>query len=144
MKGKRPGSYNTQQRKLILDYMAALGDSHVTVNQIVRYFEKNETAVGQTTIYRYLEKLADDGKIRKYILSEGGACYQYINDEKKCREHFHLKCEQCGKLIHLDCNLLDEIQQHLLKKHNFQINMLKTVFYGRCRNCRSLAGGTEK
>jgi Fur family ferric uptake transcriptional regulator len=136
MEPKRPASYNTQQRKLILDYMASLGGGHVTVNQMVRHFENEEAAIGQTTIYRHLEKLANDGKIRKYILSGGkSACYQYIEGGKKCRGHFHLKCEQCGDLIHLDCGLLDKIQRHLFKKHDFQINMLKTVFYGTCKKC---------
>jgi Fur family ferric uptake transcriptional regulator len=136
MNDKRPVSYNTQQRKLILDYIAALGDGHVTAGQIARHFEDENLAIGQTTIYRYLEKLVNDGKIRKYFFNEGdSACYQYINDNRECREHFHLKCEKCGKLIHLDCDLLDEIQRHVLSKHEFQINTLKTVFYGKCTEC---------
>ncbi|MDR1903741.1 MAG: transcriptional repressor [Treponema sp.] len=137
MNDKRPASYNTQQRKLILDYMAVLGDNHVTAGQIARHFEHEDAAIGQTTIYRHLEKLVNDGRIRKYFLNEGdSACYQYI-DNKDCQGHFHLKCEKCGKLIHLDCDLLNEIQEHVLNKHNFQINMLKMVFYGKCKECFS-------
>jgi Fur family ferric uptake transcriptional regulator len=139
MEHKRPAVYNTHQGKLILDYMSSLGDGHITVNQLARYFEDKGMSVGQTTIYRRLEKLVDAGKIRKYLLLEGGsACYQYIANDKECREHFHLKCETCGGLIHLDCDLLDEIRRHLLIKHDFQINMLKTIFYGKCKKCRSL------
>jgi Fur family ferric uptake transcriptional regulator len=138
MNDKRPASYNTQQRKLILDYMAGLGDTHVTVGQIARHFEHEDAAIGQTTIYRYLEKLVNEGKIRRYVFSEGdSACYQYVNNDGECQEHFHLKCEKCGKLIHLECDLLDEIQRHVLNKHDFQINMLKTVFYGKCKECLS-------
>jgi Fur family ferric uptake transcriptional regulator len=119
--------------------MKSLGGSHVTVTQIVRHFENTEEAVGQTTVYRHLEKLAAGGMIRKYVLHDGkSACYQYINEEKHCREHFHLKCEQCGTLIHVDCDFLDEIAQHLLRRHHFRINMLQTVFYGTCKKC--LAG----
>jgi Fur family ferric uptake transcriptional regulator len=135
MEKKRPAAYNTRQRKRILDYMLSLGDSHVTANQMVRYFEDEETAIGQTTVYRHLEKLAEDGKIHKYVLN-GSACYQYIKGQE-CREHFHLKCEECGALIHLDCTLLDEIQRHVLHKHRFKINSLKTVFYGKCEKCLS-------
>jgi Fur family ferric uptake transcriptional regulator len=118
--------------------MKSLGGDHVTVNQVVRYFEGTEDAVGQTTVYRHLEKLAAGGLIRKYILHDGkSACYQYINDEKHCREHFHLKCENCGALIHVNCDFLDEISRHLFHRHHFQINMLKTVFYGTCKKCRT-------
>jgi Fur family ferric uptake transcriptional regulator len=136
MTDKRPAAYHTRQGQYILDYMKSLGGDHITVNQLVRHFEDMEEVIGQTTIYRHLEKLAAGGKIRKYVLSDGkSACYQYVEDEKKCREHFHLKCEICGSLIHADCDLLDVIEQHLLAKHKFQINVLKTVFYGTCKRC---------
>jgi Fur family ferric uptake transcriptional regulator len=120
--------------------MASLGDSHVTVHQLVRHFEHEEAGIGQTTIYRHLEKLAADGKIRKYVLNEGkSACYQYAGKDA-CHEHFHLTCEKCGSLIHLECNLLDEIQEHLLREHGFQINKLKIVFYGTCGKCLAAGG----
>ena len=138
MTGKRPANYHTRQGQSILDYMKSLGGDHVTVNQVVRYFEDTEGAVGQTTVYRHLEKLAAGGLIRKYVLHDGkSACYQYVTDGKQCREHFHLKCESCGALIHADCDFLDEISRHLFHRHRFQINMLKTVFYGTCKKCRT-------
>ncbi|MDR1251595.1 MAG: transcriptional repressor [Treponema sp.] len=136
MNHKRPVNYHTRQGQHILDYMRSLGDRHVTVNQLVRYFEDIKDGIGQTTIYRHLERLAAEGTIRKYTVS-GGACYQYISDNTKCREHFHLKCEICGSLIHEDCELLDEIELHLRVGHNFQINVLKTIFYGTCKTCLS-------
>ncbi|MDR1985455.1 MAG: transcriptional repressor [Treponema sp.] len=140
MKQTRPTRYTTAQGKLILEYMASLGDKHVTAHQIVRHFETAAAVIGQTTVYRHLEKLVAEGKIRKYLLSEGNsACYQYIDRNKACQEHFHLKCESCGALIHVDCTLLDKMQGHLLQEHDFQINLLKTTLYGTCGNC--LAAG---
>ncbi|MDR1575584.1 MAG: transcriptional repressor [Treponema sp.] len=136
MKHRRPANYHTRQGQDILDYMRSLGDGHITVNQLVRHFTDERAAIGQTTIYRHLEKLAAAGKIRKYLLNDGSsACYQYIDDETKCREHFHLKCEICGSVIHADCELLDKIERHLLSMHDFQIDMLKTIFYGSCGKC---------
>ncbi|MDR2619421.1 MAG: transcriptional repressor [Treponema sp.] len=144
MAGKRPEKYHTRQGRSILDYIKSLGSGHVTVTQIVRHFEDTEEAVGQTTVYRHLEKLAAKGVIRKYILHDGkSACYQYVSGEKHCSEHFHLKCETCGALIHADCDFLDEIAQHLLGKHHFQINMLKTVFYGTCKKCLPARDGSR-
>jgi Fur family ferric uptake transcriptional regulator len=143
---ERPAKYHTRQGQRILDYMKSLRGAHVTISQIVRHFEDMEDAVGQTTIYRHLENLAAGGKIRKYILGGGKsacACYQYI-DEVKCRDHFHLKCEICGDLIHADCDLLDKVERHLLRSHNFRINLLKTVFYGTCKNCLTGAYGGVK
>jgi Fur family ferric uptake transcriptional regulator len=139
MERKRPAKYHTRQGERILDYIKSLGSSHVTVTQMVRHFEDTQELIGQTTIYRHLEQLAAQGLIRKYVLHEGeSACYQYSGGKQDCREHFHLKCESCGALIHVDCDLLNEIEKHLLKRHDFKLNMLKTVFYGTCKQC--LAG----
>jgi Fur family ferric uptake transcriptional regulator len=136
MAHKRPVNYHTRQGQRILDYLKSLEGGHVTVNQIVRHFEDAEDAIGQTTVYRHLEKLTARGKIRKYVLHEDkSACYQYIDGGANCREHFHLKCEICGSLIHADCGFLDEIARHLFSKHEFRVNMLKTVFYGTCGKC---------
>jgi Fur family ferric uptake transcriptional regulator len=117
--------------------MRTLGGGHVTVSQLAAQLSAaGETGIGQTTIYRHLEKLLVQGRIRKYLLSDGeGACYQYVEDDSLCREHFHLKCEVCGALIHADCELLDTIDRHLLAEHDFQINALKTVLYGTCKKC---------
>jgi Fur family ferric uptake transcriptional regulator len=123
--------------------MESLGGGHVTVNQIVRHFEDTEEPIGQTTIYRHLERLSAGGKIRKYLLPDGkSTCYQYIDNGTKCGEHFHLKCENCGALIHMDCDLLNRIERHVFNKHDFQINMLKTVFYGTCKKCLAGVCGT--
>jgi Fur family ferric uptake transcriptional regulator len=131
----RSPQYQTQQGRRILDYLASLGGKHITVNQIVQHFQKQTPAIGQTTVYRHLEKLSSNGTIRRYVLDEGSACYQFVQTSQVCQEHFHLKCEKCGGLYHLECSLLDEIQQHVLQTHDFQINTLKTVFYGVCKNC---------
>jgi Fur family ferric uptake transcriptional regulator len=138
MNRQRPANYHTRQGDRILDYLRSLGDRHVTVTQVARYFADSGDLIGQTTIYRHLEKLAAEGTIRKYALSDGkSACYQYAGASALCREHFHLVCESCGVLIHADCELLDEVEAHLLAAHDFHINMLKTVFYGTCKRCLS-------
>ncbi|MDR0640972.1 MAG: transcriptional repressor [Treponema sp.] len=141
---KRPANYHTRQGEDILDYIRSLGDRHVTVSSLVRHFAGGKGNIGQTTIYRHLERLTAEGIIRKYPLGDGkSACYQYVDSQGPCREHFHLLCERCGALIHADCDLLEGIRTHLLFEHDFQVDMLKTVFYGTCDACRSAGPSPE-
>ena len=79
----------------------------------------------------------DEGKIRKYVIGTGeSACYTYEEESSHCAEHYHCKCERCSRLIHLDCDELDEIRTHMLAHHGFAWNAGKTVFYGICEQCR--------
>jgi len=133
---KRPASYNTKQREAILSHIASLGGSHVTASQIVEHFEDEAISIGRTTVYRHLAKLTESGKIRRYTIDGiSGACFQYINHNEDCQVHLHLKCENCGKLLHLSCTMLSEIQKHMSDQHAFQINPVKTVLYGKCESC---------
>ncbi len=131
------GNYQTKQKALIDEYLKDNAGNHVTIKDIQEYLDFNDSHIGLTTIYRYLDKLVEKGVVHKYIVdNNSSACYQYIKDGcQKRHEHFHLKCEKCNELIHLDCHELENIQQHLAKEHNFVLNLHKTVFYGLCNEC---------
>ncbi len=79
-----------------------------------------------------------DGLVRKYIIgATGSACYEYVGERADDMvDCFHCKCEKCGKLIHLHCDELKELQRHIDQKHGFVIDPMMTVFYGICDNCR--------
>ncbi len=140
------GEYKTRQKQAILDFLKNNMDNHVTVNDISEYLEKNNCRVGVTTIYRYIDKLLEQGLVRKYTVDNStSACFQYVGSTQECHEHFHLKCEACGKLIHLDCSHISELCSHIFKDHGFKTDMRRTVFYGICSACadkRKIAGGS--
>lgn len=133
----RPTSYSTKQGKAILSYISALGDKQITVEQIAAHFDENGTPIGITTIYRHLDKLEHSGQVRKLVIDGvPGACYQCVGT---CRsDSFHLKCDSCGKLVNIDCGTADEFGKHILNSHEFRIDPIKTVFYGRCKACQSI------
>jgi Fur family ferric uptake transcriptional regulator len=142
---KRSTGYNTKQSQAILAYIASLGGNQVTAAQIAGHFESTGAPIGLTTVYRHLDRLVREGRVRKYIM-EGvsGSCHQYeyaggeeisprVHEERA--EHFHLKCEDCGALLHMECEVLSDIPKHVYEKHSFQIDAGKTVFYGKCAEC---------
>lgn len=127
--------YNTKQRGATEAFLREHADSHFTVDSLLDALENAGVSIGRTTVYRTLERLSDEGKVNKYAGATGeGVCYQYVSDEA-CHSHFHLKCEECGKLIHLECGKIEEIGAHIARKHGFKVNKLKTVFYGVCGEC---------
>ena len=128
--------YKTKQREAVLAYIASIGDAHVTAAQIVGHFECGPLTIGRTTVYRHLEKLTEEGKVRRYAMGgASGACYQYVGGSDGCQVHMHLKCEGCGELFHLQCDEMGEMRQHILDEHAFHVNAVKTVFYGICESC---------
>ena len=129
-------AYQTHAQKELLDYLKTTPGQHHTAAEIKEHFAHREKPIGTATIYRQLDRFVEEGRIRKYILGPGdSACYAYMED-RQCSSHFHCKCEVCGRLIHMDCDELQEIQAHLLEHHGFACDAGKTVFYGICDQCR--------
>lgn len=128
-------SYNTRQKDNILSCIKEFDDRHFTADELYRVLCEKGYSVGKTTVYRALERMTDNGTLRKYNLGEKkSACYQLV--QEVCSEHFHLKCTGCGRLFHADCEFLSKISEHINEHHGFEINSSKTVFYGKCRTCR--------
>ncbi len=134
------GKYKTRQQEELLGYLETVPGDHITVNDICAHFKSKGASIGQTTVYRHLERLVEEGLVNKYIIDgNSAACFEYINQgRKQCGEVcFHCKCEKCGKLIHMHCEEFLAIQEHLREHHNFILDPLRTVFYGHCEECSS-------
>lgn len=133
-------AYKTKQREVLLEYLKKKKGSHITVNDVCDFFDKKGEKIGQTTVYRQLEKMVDEGMVNKYIIDGNSpACFEYVGESKMHADGkvcFHCKCEVCGALIHMHCDELNSIKDHLEKDHDFMLNPKRTVFYGVCKKCR--------
>ncbi|MCR5202638.1 MAG: transcriptional repressor [Lachnospiraceae bacterium] len=133
------GNYNTKWREEIMEYMKQNEDKHLTASSIYTHFKAEGFKIGMTTVYRQLDNLVSEGLLNKYDLGQGNsACYEFSSHSEECHKNecFHCKCEICGKLIHLHCNELMTIREHLLTGHAFVLNPFRTVLYGVCSECR--------
>ena len=93
--------YATNSRRKILDFLKSNSDRTVTAADIDQYLKRNGDAVNITTIYRYLDKLATDGTVMKYVAEAGGkAVYQYVELGQHCEEHLHLTLHSHKGQVH--------------------------------------------
>jgi Fur family ferric uptake transcriptional regulator len=136
----RSDGYNTKTRQLILDYLINNRQHAVSASNILEHLEAQGASPNPTTVYRYLDKLAGEQRIMKYVADKGEkAVFQYVDEGRHCREHLHLKCVQCGRIYHLDCHFMDEVRAHLMAEHGFTLQCEGSVLYGLCRHCAQKA-----
>ena len=122
-------SYNTKQKDQILNVIKKQ-KKDFTIKEI---HEKLD-GVGLTTIYRLVDKLVDEKRISKNINNDNITVYHYL-EECSHDNHFYLKCDKCGNLIHIDCDCIDELSNHVYMSHKFIINKNNIVINGICSNC---------
>lgn len=130
-------SYKTKQRLYILEYLKQNLNEHITADKIIEHFKLIGKPIGKATVYRYLENLVEEDMVRKYAMPDrnAAACFQYVDKNSNCNNHYHMKCIKCGALIHIDCNELEEVANHIYNEHNFKLDIFKTVLYGTCESC---------
>lgn len=128
--------YTTVSRTKIREYLKANSDRTVSVTNISEYLTKQDCEVNVTTIYRFLDKLAKDGEVIKYVAQKGSmAVYQYVKNGHKCENHLHLKCNKCGNIVHMECGFMEEIIEHVKEHHGFVIQCKNSIIYGTCCEC---------
>lgn len=123
-------SYQTRQRRLLLDCFERESLRQFTVEELVDACGEGAPAV--STAYRLVKKLCDEGLVRR-LTREGTrqAVYQ-LAGLSCCAEHLHIKCVDCGLLMHLD----SEAQKALSDSTGFIIDDERSMLYGRCPVCR--------
>ena len=140
--------YHTRQKSELLSYLETVPGVHLTAGEISDGLAAMGHPMGLTTVYRQMDGLLEEGLANKYTLDGKSACYEYIPKGSHLGgECFHCKCEKCGRLYHMHCRELELIAGHLLEEHHFQLNPLRTVFYGTCESCqkgKEAAAGHEK
>ncbi len=131
--------YNTKSKKNIIEFLEKNINTTVTVMDIKKYFDSINLKIDLTTIYRYLDKLVDENIVIKYTSGKGrNSNYQYLGDKANCIDHIHIQCIKCGQILHLDCEYMEDLSNHINLKHGFNIAYNKSILYGKCSKCRKI------
>jgi len=123
---------NTKQKKKILSIMMRKENMvHPTIQEIVQFVTFVDRGIGQATIYRNINKLVLEGKLRKIPTISEGFCYD-VNTEL----HGHLFCKRCRRLVDLYDNNYIKLVRELEKTHDIIIEDSSLIFDGICHFCK--------
>lgn len=127
--------YHTKQKDSILSLLQEHEEQFLTVDEIRLRLTQDGVAVGQSTVYRTVERLVSDGVVSKVpSVDRSSARYCYVG-RPETAAHGKLVCLQCGATRPLECHMLDELSTHLKDAHGFRIEPSRTVLYGLCAKC---------
>lgn len=132
--------YRTRQREVVVEYLRECAGAHITAQSVAQSLHDRGLPTSVATVYRTLDQLEGAGLVRRLPTPSGhAACYEYVGDSGRCTDPtcFHCACRSCGTLIHLHCDELAGLREHIAARHGFLIDPWQTVFYGTCEGCRS-------
>ena len=126
--------YRTEQKTELLAYLSAHADRAFTLAELSE--EMAAHGVGKSTVYRLVAALCEDGRVRRCARENGrGYAYRYLR-EHACREHLHLQCLLCGRVIHLGREQSALFERTLQESNQFALDDSRTLLYGQCYACQ--------
>ena len=133
---KKSQSYQTKNKERILEYILARRDVSFNANDAYRHFINNDSPISLSTIYRQLDKMAEEGLLQKYRTSESDtAFYYYAGEKRDDRRQPLMKCTSCGQTFPLKCHTVEQMAYHIWDQHHFLIELDQTTLFGKCARC---------
>ncbi len=126
------GGRMTSQRRLILETIESFS-GHPTAEDIYKRAHQYDATLNLSTVYRTLRWLEEVELISPRHFNEESRSDRY--DPNKPGEHYHFRCQACGKIIEFDDELVDQIADRFEAQLGARIANVSLVLYGTCREC---------
>lgn len=126
---KKSGVRITPQRHAVLEYLLTT-HTHPTADEIYRALEGKFPNMSVATVYNNLRILKELGLVRELTYGDDSSRFDSGPDE-----HYHIICEECGKIVDFHYPTLDEIEALAEKVSGFEISHHRMELYGVCEEC---------
>jgi Fur family ferric uptake transcriptional regulator len=123
---------NTKQRMQVLETFFE-NEGHKNVDDVYRFVKKKNPKIGYATVHRTLSLLNKIGIIEATKIGSQKILYEHKYAHS---HHDHLVCTKCGKIIEVESENLESLQNEIAKKNKFKVLDHKLIIYGLCRKCR--------
>ena len=107
-------SRNTIQKNIILETVCNL-KKHPSAEEIYLEIAKENPTISRATVYRNLKQMAEKGDILRIEVPNSSDKYDFYTEN-----HYHIKCNKCGKVYDVDIPYLDVLD--LAEDKNFKIS----------------------
>ncbi|HKT84084.1 MAG TPA: Fur family transcriptional regulator [Solirubrobacterales bacterium] len=129
-----PGLRQTRQRRIVWEAVDALG-GHCTADEIASHVQSVDPSLARSTVYRALEALAASGAVHAVRLGGGAVHYELAGEE-----HQHALCQVCEGVLHIEDDLVHDLEHHLEELHRFRPVRTEVLVVGVCETCARSGG----
>ncbi len=130
-------TYNTHQKEMLLEFLKSRPEKQFSVEELTAEMEKiSDSAPGKSTVYRLIGQLVDKGTVKRFVKGNSRQFLYQIAGSEECHHHLHLKCTECGKLLHMGHELSEQLIKNILGESEFAVAPDSTTLFGFCKDCK--------
>ena len=120
----------TKQKEAILEVLRGT-NSHPTADWVYNEVRKDIPNISLGTVYRNLRLLCESGEILELDL-----CGTLARFDARKENHYHFRCEECGRVSDVDMPVDEEIDRRATQNTGFRVSYHRLEFRGVCQGCQ--------
>lgn len=125
----------TRQRRATIEAILENQGKHMSAEEIYIEVKKSYPDIGLATVYRTMILFEEAGMLNRHNFDDGRNRYE-INNPNEDHHHHHLVCIKCNKVLEVEEDLLDSLEEKIEKQYQFEIVDHKVKFLGICSSCK--------
>ncbi|MCF8010388.1 MAG: transcriptional repressor [Clostridiales bacterium] len=125
----------TPKREDVLKVLAENKGKHLSAEEIYNLVKEKSPDVGLATVYRTLELFMNFNIIQSIDFGDGRKRFEFGETLEGSHYHHHLICTECGKIIEVNEDLLEELEERVHKEYKFSISNHELKIFGLCEQC---------
>lgn len=125
----------TTQRQAILEAIIDNCEEHLNPEEIYDIVKIRYSEIGIATVYRTLQVLEKLNIIYRLNFDDGYNRYE-LNYDSEGHQHHHLICLNCGKVMEVKLDLLENLENQIEMDNDFKIVDHNVKFFGYCTDCQ--------
>lgn len=129
---KKAGLKITVPRVKILEILEQADNPHMSAEDVYTTLKAANEDVGLATVYRVLTQFEAAGLVKRHNFSDDHAVFE-LNRKS---HHDHLVCVKCGKVQEFVDDVIEQRQQAIANKAEFEMTDHSLNIYGICHKCR--------
>ena len=126
------GLKRTKGRAIILKELETRKD-HFNAEKLYSSLIQKGEKVSRPTIYRTLKLLEKLYFIERFDIKKNCFYFEPLSQKK---DHGHLICERCSKIIDFTSRGLEILKSEVGKSSDFKLNNISVQIFGLCGNCQ--------
>ncbi|MBE7023397.1 MAG: Fur family transcriptional regulator [Ruminococcaceae bacterium] len=131
--------YQTAQKKVLTDFLTENCEKTFSVEELYTEMEKiyeKKTLPGKSTVYRLIQQMTEEGIVKRTAKENSRKFVYQIAGGEHCAFHLHMKCMDCGKILHMNDDDSLRLMAQVFEKNRFSVDEKYTVLVGRCCECK--------
>jgi Fur family ferric uptake transcriptional regulator len=110
--------------------------THLSPTGIFALAKETLPGLTETTVYRTLEFLVENGLAHSAHIGSGHLVYEIAR-----QDHHHLICRNCGDEVEIDHEPLAQMYSELEEQSGFRLIDSHVTFFGLCPECQKENSG---